>query len=267
MDRGDHFTQKTRDETEDPHRHQQNHQVEKRPEPLPQHEAVVECDETGQHASGHEQEPRQSEGDHRLAGKAQLEPDGEQVQDTADDPALARVLGLAGAPGVQLDVDFGCGEALAVGEHDEEPVPVVAEAHGAQDVGAEGLHRVQVAHGHVEDAAAEGVVDRRDRALVVPSHLAPGDDVPPLLEPVQEAGDLGGQVLQVGVEEDQVAPLRRGGRRQQRLGLALVDAVAEHPQAVPPSAFRLGQRGRSVGGPVVDQDHLAGQAELVEGGA
>ena len=57
------------------------------------------------------------------------------------------------------------------------------------------------------------------------------------------------------------------GTRDQRLGLALVDPVAQHPQAVPSPALGLRQRGRAIARPVVDEDDFSGEAVLVEGGA
>ena len=265
--RRNHLPQQPRREAQHPDRDQQHDQIQERPEPLPHHEAEIQRGQPGEHAGPHQEHPGEAEGHHRFAGKAQLEPDGHQVEHAADDAALPRVLRLARPAGVQLDVDLGGAEALPVREHDEEPVPVVPQAHGLENVGAEGLHGVEVADRHIEDAPAERVVDRRNRALAVPSHLPPGDDVPPFLEPVQEAGDLGREVLQVGVEENQILPVGRLGGGEKRLGLALVDPVAQDSQPVPAAALGLRQRGRSVGRAVVHQDDLAGQSELLEGGA
>ena len=64
-------------------------------------------------------------------------------------------------------------------------------------------------------------------------------------------------MLQIRVEEDQVALVRRRGGRQERLRLAPVDPVPEHAEAVPATGLRRRQAARVVTRSVVDKDDFA----------
>src|SRR5690606_39976598 len=108
------------------------------------------------------------------------ERDAYEIEHADQDPRAAAVLGDPMPARQQLDVDLGCGVPPRVREHDEEAVPVMAEPHLLEDLAAERLHRVRVAHQDVEDRAAEAVVDAGDSRLLVAADFAATHDVPPL---------------------------------------------------------------------------------------
>ncbi len=84
---------------------------------------------------------------------------------------------------------------------------------------------------------------------------------------LQEAGNLVGCVLQIGVEEDQPARGRRLRTGHERLGLSEVPPMADHAKPIPAAGLVPEPRGRAIGGPIVDQHDLALQSVSLERGA
>src|SRR5690606_30919993 len=201
---------------------------------------------------------------HGLPGEEEEERYGEEIQESNHDAATPGVLGFTMTARVERDRDLGHREPAGVGQHDEEPMPIVAKVDLVQDLPAERLHRVQVRDRDVEEGAAQPIVDPRDRALLVTPDLAARDDVPPLVDLGEKARDLVGKVLEVRVVEHDDVALRRLGAREERLRLAAIATVAHDPEPVPTRRLGPSHLRRTVRRAVVHEDDFALEAVPVE---
>ncbi len=73
-------------------------------------------------------------------------------------------------------------------------------------------------------------------------------------------------MLQIGVEQNEPVALRDARPGQERLGLAQIPVVVLQLEAAEPFPLTPSDLERIVYGPVVDEDDLAVQAVLAEGG-
>ena len=127
--------------------------------------------------------------------------------------------------------EFGDAEALGVGEDGGESVEFAVEANVLGDLDAVGLEAAvevveldtgDVADGGVEEFARHGLAHGILAALL-PSR----DEVITLIDRLDEAGDLGGVVLEIAVHGDDEVVVDRGEPGGETSGLAEVATMAK----------------------------------------
>ena len=196
------------------------------------------------------------------------EPHGQEVEKSLEEPRDA-VLRDPMPAGPMMDLDLADAKAAGMSQHRHEPVQLAVDVHLANHLGAVELEPAvvvvepaagQAADHPVEDPAGEHLVPR-----IVTGLLPAADHVGPLVEPAQEAGDLGRVVLEVGVErEDPVAPRCLESRRQR----GRLAEVAAEPDRADPRILRGEFRQlapRTVPAAIVHEDELE-RAQVTRGG-
>src|SRR5665648_272251 len=178
--------------------------------------------------------------------------------------ALPAVLGLAGRARPVTDRLLGDAKARLRGHDGDVAVLLAVDMDRVHHVAAVGLEAaVEVVQGDprgaphrpVEEARGDGLVERVLAAL-----LPARDQVIPLVQARDETGDLGGVVLAIAVERDHVVAAHGLEAVRQRRRLAEVTPQLDDAHVVTGGGEPLHRGARAVGGPVVDEDDLKGQA-------
>src|SRR5450759_3005806 len=178
--------------------------------------------------------------------------------------ALPAVLGLAGRARPVTDRLLGDAKARLRGHDGDVAVLLAVDMDRVHHVAAVGLEAaVEVVQGDprgaphrpVEEARGDGLVERVLAAL-----LPARDQVVPLVQARDETGDLGGVVLAVAVERDHVVAAHGLEAVRKRGRLAEVAPQLDDAHVVTGGGEPLHRGERAVGGPIVDEDDLKGQA-------
>ena len=131
-----------------------------------------------------------------------------------------------------VDRDLGDAKAAIGGEHRDEAVELPVQPHALQHLRAIRLQpAVDVVEVHAGDGAGRPVEDAGEESSqdrVVPSRLPAGDEVEALVELREHLRDLGGIVLEVGVDrhDELAASFEEPGL--QRGSLPEVPAEVDH---------------------------------------
>src|SRR4029453_603130 len=198
------------------------------------------------------------------------EPDRHEVEKAADVP-LDAVVGSSVLPRSMVDGQLGDAITAVVSEHRQEAMELSVDPQVSHDLGPVGLqsavHVVQSEAGPASGAAVEDPREQPAREWISPLGLPARDEVEALIELGQEAWDLGGVVLEVGVDRDGDIAGRMPEASCERRRFAEVAAQANHHDI----RRRRGEPGQSRKGPVgravVDEDGLPRTAERLEGAA
>ena len=227
----------------------------------------LDNEDTQRQQAGQEQgNAGSAEGVHRTVQKTQQKLHPEQVENHAQG-AVDAVLGLAVHAGVVGNRHFDDLGAELCGERRNETVQLAVDFDVADAFAAVNLERaaviVEVDAGHARNQA---VGDHRGQLAVDVSVLAvfapAGNDVDfrPLIEHVQQAGNVGRVVLQIAVEgDDHGAGCRvEAGLHRRRLAVVANQVKRVQPGAGGGELFQ--QRGGSVGRAIIDANQLPGAA-------
>ena len=187
----------------------------------------------------------------------------ERDRDEVEEAAQVAVQPVARAPVLARAVvhgELGDLEAAIRGEHGDEAVELAVEPDPPQRLGAVRLQpAVDVVQPDARDDRRRPVEEARQHAprpRVVPPRLPARDEVEPLVELREELRDLGGIVLEVGVDRDHDVALGLEEAGLERDGLPEV-AAQVHDDDVRRLVVELGEHaGAAVGRAVVDEDHL-----------
>ena len=156
--------------------------------------------------------------------------------------------------------------AVRRGDHDHVAMPVGPQRHAGHHLAAVRLDRVEIGDPDPEEPAAESVVDPGDERLLVLALLGAGDDVGAAVEDRRDqAGNVLGEVLQIGgIEDEHIAPRHVAGRAE-RVGDAALAAVGHDPEkGILP--LQIAQHPVAVvARAVVDDDDFEGEAGRRQG--
>ncbi len=159
--------------------------------------------------------------------------DRQEVQKALDE-AMDAVLGAAEPARPMVDDQFADPKAAGVGQHRNEAMQFAVDLDFAEDLGAIALHAaivvVQPDAGQATDEVVENPTGPNLVPRIVPLPLPTADDFDSFFEFRQEARNLGGVVLQVGIEreENRAARRPRPGRQGGRFAEVAAEAHAMH---------------------------------------
>src|SRR5256884_565268 len=215
----EHLAHEPEHQEHQPGESEQQHQIEKRPVALLEHETLDQRVDGDQEAEEDQHGPGHAEEQHRLAPEAELEPHGEKVQypdGNATDPELR----LPRPARQERHWPLGEAEALGRGDHHHEAMPVGRGGRAVHPSPPIRLDRVQIGDPDAEQPAAQPVVHPRDEPFLVVALLRAGDHVGRVVEDgLHEVGNVARAILQVGgIEDEHPAAGGVGAGREGRAG-------------------------------------------------
>src|SRR5947207_2228766 len=261
----EHLAHEPEHQEHQPGESEQQHQIEKRPVALLEHETLDQRVDGDQEAEEDQHGPGHAEEQHRLAPEAELEPHGEKVQypdGNATDPELR----LPRPARQERHWPLGEAEALGRGDHPHEAMPVGPGGEAVHHFPPIRLDRVQIGDPDAEQPAAQPVVHPRDEPFLVVALLRADDHVGRVVEDgLHEVGNVARAILQVGGIEDEHPAAGGVGAGREGVGDAALTAVGHDPQERV-LGREVPQRVRgAVSAAVVDDDDLARIREREEG--
>src|SRR5215208_4215555 len=211
----------------------------------------------GQDAEEADERAEHPEQQQRLLAEAQLEPHRQHVEHADRNAVPGGELRLAGVPRVERDRDLVDLISLRMREHDHVAVPVRAHGELVHDLAPVRLDGVQILHPHVEQRAAQPVVDVRNERLLVDAFFEPRDHVRLVRQNwPDQTRDVLRLELEVGRVEDEHVAACGEVARPQRVSDAAARAVAREPEERVPRDELLEHRPGRILRAVVDDDDL-----------